>query len=343
MSVTVKELDAGDAARWDAFVQACDEATFFHRAGWKTVIENSFGQRGHLLYAERDGQIEGILPIFDVKSRLFGHRLVSTAFCVGGAPAVTSDEALAALDRAAEDLMARTGAEYIEYRDPSRPHADWPKKEGLYANFERPTEADEDANLKQIPRKQRAVVRKALKADLVDEIDTDIDRFYGLYSPSMRNLGTPVFGKAYIRNLLDVFGDDCDILTVSQNGRPLSSVLNFYFKDTVLPYYTGADPEARKSGAADLQYFRLMRRAVERGYTNFDFGRSKVDTGPYAFKKNWGFEPRPTVLEFKMKGGAALPDINPNNPKYRFFIDTWKKLPLPVANMIGPWLGKQVG
>ncbi|MCP5366087.1 MAG: FemAB family PEP-CTERM system-associated protein [Hyphomicrobiales bacterium] len=343
MTYDVRPLDAAGRDRWDAFVQACPEATFFHRAGWHRVIEDSFGQKCHFLAAERDGEIRGVLPLVHVRSPIFGNRLVATGFCVGGAPAVTEDGAMAALDARAVALMDELKAEYLEYRDPARPHPDWPKKEGLYATFDRPIEADEDENLKQIPRKQRAVVRKALKSDLVDEVNADIDQFYDLYSLSMRNLGTPVFGRRFIANLVDEFGDDCDIVTVSQGGRPLSSVLNFYFKDRVMPYYTGAAPEARRTGAADLQYWRVMRRAVERGYTVFDFGRSKEGTGPYSFKKNWGFEPRPVVLEFRMRSGGPLPDVNPNNPKYKLMIDVWRRLPLPVANAIGPMIGRQVG
>ncbi len=339
----VNDLDAAAWDRWEAFVDACPEATFFHKAGWSRVIEDSFGQQTHFLYAERDGEIRGVLPLVHVRSRLFGNRLVSNAFCVGGGPAAVDDQAAAALDRRAEELLESLNAEYIEYRDPARPHADWGRKEGLYASFDRPIEADEDANLKQIPRKQRAVVRKALKSDLTDEVDEDMGRCWELFALGVRNLGTPVFARRYFDTLKREFGDACDALTVCRGGRPLTSVLNFYFRDRVMPYYTGAEPEARRLGAADFMYWRLMRRAVERGYTVFDFGRSKLGTGPHSFKKNWGFEGRPVALEFKMKGDRPLPDVNPNNPKYRMMIAAWKRLPLPVANLIGPIIGRQVG
>lgn len=345
LSYTVTEL-AGDAPAgpWDTFVAACPDATFFHRAGWRRVIERSFGQRCHFLLAERAGEIRGVLPLVHVKSRLFGSRLVSTGWCVGGGAVVSEDGALAALDAAAEALLRKTGAAYIEIRDPARPHAAWPRKEGLYATFDRPIEADEDACLKQIPRKQRAVVRKALENPaLTWRRDDDVDLCWRLFAIGMRNLGTPVFGRGYFRALKDTFGADCDVLTVFDNGRPVSSVLNFYHGDRVMPFYTGADPAARGTGAADLMYWRLMRDARSRGYSIFDFGRSKVGTGPYAFKKNWGFEPRPVIHEFRLADGEAMPDVNPNNPKYQRMIAVWKRLPLPVANLIGPWIGRQVG
>lgn len=328
---------------WDSFIDSCPEATFFHRAGWKRIIEESFQQKAHYLYVENDRAIRGVLPLIHMKSPLFGNRLVANAYCVAGAPAVTDTQALTHLDRRAEALMNELGADYLEYRNPARPHQDWEWKEGLYATFERPIDSGEDADLKQIPRKQRAVVRKALKSELSFGIDTDVTDFFNLFALSVRNLGTPVFSRRYFENLVRVFGDDCNILTVRLNGRPISSVLNFYFRDRVMPYYTGSIAEARKLGANDFMYWKLMRHAAERGYKIFDFGRSKVRTGPYAFKKNWGFEPRPIIHEFKMRAGVPMPDVNPNNPKYRLMIAAWKRLPLPVANIIGPFIGRQVG
>ena len=343
MTDTVRELDDASLGRWDAFVQECPDASFFHRAGWKKVIADSFGQKPVYHYAERDGAIVGVLPLVHVRSRIFGNRLVANAFCVDGAPAAVDDAAYAALDAKAEELLAALDAEYIEYRNPRRLHPDWGRKDELYSTFDRPIEPAEADTLKQIPRKQRAVVRKALESDLTVTVDADAGDFYALYSLGMRNLGTPVFSRRYIDNLMTVFAGDIDIVTVRQGGKPLSSVLNFYFRDRVMPYYTGADPAARRTGAADLMYFKVMRRAIERGYTHFDFGRSKAGTGPFAFKKNWGFEPQPLIHEFKMKGGAPLPDVNPNNPKYALMIRTWQKLPLPLANIIGPWVSRDVG
>jgi FemAB-related protein (PEP-CTERM system-associated) len=340
---SVRQLDAASAAAWDDFVRACPQAGFFHLSGWKRVIEGQFAQPCHFLLAERDGAIRGVLPLVQVNSRLFGNRLVSTGWCVGGGTAVSEPAAAPALERVALDLLDRLPVDYWEIRDPPSCHAgaDWVRRDGLYAAFEGPLAADHDATLKQIPRKQRAVVRKALESGIEDRLDADVETFYRLYALSMRNLGTPVFSAGYIRALKREFADACDVVTVYEGQRPLSSVLNFYFRDRVMPYYTGADPLAR--GAADLMYFRVMRRAAERGFSRFDFGRSKLDTGPYAFKKNWGFTPRPVVHEYRLKAGRALPDLNPNNPKYRRMIAAWKRLPLAVANRLGPWLGRQVG
>ena len=140
-----------------------------------------------------------------------------------------------------------------------------------------------------------------------------------------------------------VFGQDCDGVVIRDNGVPVSAVLNFYHKDTVLPYYGGGTVGARRNGANDFLYWEVMRRAVLRGYRRFDFGRSKAGTGAFAFKKNWGFEPQWLEYEYHFLPGQTMPDKNPLNPKYALFIAAWKKLPLPVANFIGPWLIRGLG
>jgi FemAB-related protein (PEP-CTERM system-associated) len=347
MAVQIKVLEAEGRAAWDRFVLAeCPEAGFFHRSGWRDVIEGVYRQRCHYLYAERDGRIVGVLPLVHVRSPLFGDRLISTAFTIGGGTAVLDEEARAALDAEALGLMDRLGVTCFEVRSPARPHDGdgWTAKTEVYANFSRPIAAAEDDCLKQIPRKQRAVVRKAIgAADLVDEIESDPSRFFPLYAFSMRNMGTPVFGKQFFSAVMETFGPACDCLTVLHRGVPVASVLNFYFRDRVMPYYTGCLLPARDLGANDFMYWRLMRRTFERGFGVFDFGRSKVGTGPFSFKKNWGFEPRPIVHEYRISGGGAVPEINPLNPKYRLFIAVWKRLPLGLANLLGPHVARQIG
>jgi FemAB-related protein (PEP-CTERM system-associated) len=332
----VGRLDAGTAAAWDEFVTGCAEATFFHRAGWKTVVERAFGHKTHYLYVQRGNAIVGVLPLVEVKSALFGHALISNGFSVCGGPAVAEEPARHLLTQTAEGLLKSTGASYLEFRCPAKLEAHWQTRENLYAGFSAALPVDEEENLKQIPRKQRAVVRKAMASQLTYTIDANTDRLYDLYAVSVRNLGTPVFSRAYFKALLDVFGPDCDVLTVQEGDKALSSVLNFYFRGSVMPFYTGALREARKLGAADLMYWRLMRHAAAKGCTVFDFGRSKVGTGPYDFKKNWGFTPAPLAHQYLMRPGVPLPNINPTNSKYKLMIEVWKRLPVPVANILGP-------
>lgn len=346
LSATVRAMQTpmqpGDAARWDAFVFACPEATFFHRAGWKTVIEQAFGHRTHYLLAERAGALVGVLPLTEVNSRLFGHSLVSNAFCVYGGIATVDEEARAALDTAAQKLARELQVGHLEYRQLKPFHADWPSQD-LYFTFRKAIDPDVEANMLAIPRKQRAMVRKGIKNALVAEIDANADRFFKLFADNVKRHGTPALPKRYFALLKDVFGADCEVLTVLHQGRVVSSVLTFYFRDEVLPYYAGDTEDARHLAANDFKYWELMRRGCERGYKLFDYGRSKRGTGQFDFKKNWGFEPRPLHYEYFLVNAPRVPEHNPTNPKYRLFIEMWKRLPTPVANALGPHIVKHLG
>jgi len=340
--VTVRPLSALDLACWDAYVNAHPDATFFHRAGWKRVIEGAFGHRTHFLLAERGGDVVGVLPLAEIKSRLFGHSLGSLPFCAYGGILADHDAAYRALDEAAQALAQKLGVGALEYRNQTAQHAHWQTKD-LYVTFKKAIEPEIEANMNAIPRKQRAMVRKGIKAGLTGEIDADTTRFFEAYSASVHRLGTPVFSRKFFRLLKAEFGDDCEVLTITLEGKVISSVMSFYFRDEVLPYYGGGVDAARAVAGNDFMYWDLMRRACERGLKVFDFGRSKCGTGSFDFKKNWGFEPTPLYYEYFLVTDTDMPDINPLNPKYRLFIQAWKKMPLAIANVIGPHIVKNLG
>jgi FemAB-related protein (PEP-CTERM system-associated) len=342
----VRALPASDdaaAARWDAFVAQCPGATFFHRSGWREIIESVFRHRTHFLYAERAGRLEGVLPLARVKSRLFGDSLVSSPFAVYGGVAASSEAAAAALESEAEALAKSLGVDHLELRNVAARHPDWPTQT-LYVTFRKGILADTEANMLAIPRKQRAMVRKGVQRGLASEIDATTERFFRLYADNVHRHGTPALPRRYFDALARVFGSDCEVLTiVTPDGKPVSGVMSFYFRDEVLPYYAGDDVAARDLAANDFKYWELMRRACERGLKVFDYGRSKRDTGSYAFKKNWGFEPQPLHYEYRLFRGDAIPQNNPANPKYRAMIALWRRLPLAIANRLGPAIVRNLG
>ncbi|SDA18664.1 FemAB-related protein, PEP-CTERM system-associated [Nitrosospira sp. Nsp11] len=339
---SVHLLQPQEEKKWDKFVSACPEATFFHRAGWQAVIQRAFGHKTWFLYAESEGEIQGVLPLAEVKSHLFGHSLSSLPFCVYGGIAAISEPGREVLDRAAQALASRLRVDYLEYRNLKMRHSDWPTKD-LYATFRKEISPEIEQNMREIPRKQRAMVRKGIKAGLESVVDEDIERFFSAYSASLHRLGTPVFSKKYFRILKEVFTDDCELMIIIKEGHTVSGVMSFYFRDEVSPYYGGGTSEARDLAGNDFMYWELMRRACERGYKIFDFGRSKHNTGSFDFKKNWGFEPQPLYYEYQLHRSEAMPDHNPLNPKYQLFIKAWRKLPISVANFVGPYIVKNLG
>ena len=342
--VAIRPLSAVDSARWDAFVYETPAATFCHRAGWRRVIEQTFGHRTHYAFAERNGEITGVLPLTETKSRLFGHALVSNAFCVYGGPVASDEESLAALTDYAAEVLEKTRAEHLEFRTiDAEPSPGWLLKDSLYVTFRREISPDHDKNLNAVPRKQRAEIRKGIANNLTARVGHDARTLHRVYGESVRNLGTPVFPRRYFELLCEEFGKDAEILIVENSGTPVSAVLSFYFRDEVLPYYGGGTVAARERRGNEIMYWEVMKRAADRGCRIFDFGRSKIDTGAFNFKKYWGFTPTPLKYKFKLRVGDQIPDINPLNPKYRLFIEAWKRLPLPVANLIGPHVVRNLG
>ena len=346
MALAIRPLDAAIAPAWDRFVEVMSAGTFFHRAGWAAVIERAFGHETHFVCVERDGAITGVLPLARVRTLLFGDTLVSAPFCVYGGPLAADPESETALVAHAEALLRRCGARALEFRQlhtGCHDHEEWVRRPDLYVTFRKTIEADNDRNMKAIPRKQRAMVRKGIQNGLVTVSNRNADLLHRVYAESVRNLGTPVFSRRYFHILMDTFGHDADIVTVLDRDRPIASVMNFYFRDEVLPYYGGGTAAARGRAANDFMYWEVMRKAADRGCRLFDFGRSKIGTGAFAFKHNWGFPDTRLQYRYRLMPGAKIPDHNPTNPKYRMFIAGWKRLPLPVANTLGPFIVRGLG
>jgi FemAB-related protein (PEP-CTERM system-associated) len=166
-----------------------------------------------------------------------------------------------------------------------------------------------------------------------------------VYAESLRNLGTPVLPLRYFEALQRVFGNHCEIMTVSagSEGLPVAAVMSFYFRDEVLPYYGGGTPKARELHAYDFMYWELLVHALGRGARVFDFGRSRQGTGSFRFKSHWGFEPTPLPYQYDLVRARTIPNFTPDNPKYHAFIGLWQRLPVPVTKVVGPWLARNLG
>ncbi len=318
------------------------QGTFFHLFGWGEVVKDAYGYAPIYLVARRAGGIVGLVLLNDVRTPLLGRSLISTAFTVGGGPLVDDAEVLEALGKAAIEAGQKRGVEYVEFRSEAAPSSDWMAKSGKHANFSMPIPEDEAENLKAIPRKRRAELRKALKmenaGDVCVRVASNLDAFYDLYAKSLKSLGTPIFPKRFLSALMKHLGGAVEISFVDFHGESVAALLSFYFKDSVLPYYVGASPLAREARAFDFIYWSQMRRAAARNVTVFDFGRSKIDSGSYAYKKLWGVDPVPLSYHVKLVTGKEIPDVNPNSPKFKYFVKAWTHLPLPVANFVGPIL-----
>lgn len=341
MANAVRCVDLADdatARRIDGFV-AEQRASLFHRPAWLRAVEAGTGQASLGLVSERLGALTGWLPLTQVRSAIFGRALVSSGFGVGGGICAISDDAASELAKAAQRHALDHGFPGIELRGGTVPEgAGWRSYSDRHCGFVAELEADDGAQLKAIPRKARAEVRKGLKNGLSISIGRrpdDLRAHHAAYSQSMRNLGTPMFPRRLFRAMLEAFPES-DILTVARDGTPVASVFSFYHDGNAMPFWGGGTHAARAARAGDLMYYELMCHARRLGMQRFDFGRSKTGGGPYSYKKNWGFEPRPlTYFEWTAPGETPR-NVDPLSAAYQGRIEAWKKLPLWLANRLGP-------
>lgn len=333
------EVDA-----WDRFAGEAPSASFFHRYAWADVIRGSFGHEPHYLMARRGGRVCGILPLVHKRSSFFGDALISTPFLSYGG--VVSDEydVRRILERNAVELAEALSVQYLEFRD-SGPRRDGDRPPPTqYVTFRKSIPESLEQIIRNIPRKgRRHDLKRSQRQGLIFEAPGRLADFYSVLGESYRDLGTPIFPKVYFERLLEAFPRETELCIVRKNGKPVSAALVFYFRDHAQPLYAGGRRAARNLHANDFLFLNIMCRARERGIGTFDFGRSKIGTGSYAYKSHWGFEAEPLNYRYKLIRGQSLPNLSPLNPRYKHLIRLWQKLPLAIANALGPQVSGHLG
>ena len=339
--ITVRKYNLDDEHQWNNYILKHPRGSIFHLIKWKNVIEETYGHRSFYFVAEQNSDnIVGIMPLFTIKSRLFGYSLISIPFAETGGILADNTEIEDILQNKGIELACELGVDYLELRNINAVPGLYTKD--LYFNFSREIFPDKDQNMNAIPRKSRAAVRKGIKEGLVSEFGKhQLDDFYEIMARSYHQLGTPIFHKKFFRKFLEIFNDDSNIMIVRNvEGIPVAGVLAFYYKDRVMPYYGGSRFEYRALCPNDYMYWELMRDACEKRYKIFDFGRSKIDTGSFSFKVHWGFQPQPLAYQYYLVKAKELPNLSPTNSKYQNKIQLWKKMPLALTKIAGPSISK---
>ncbi|NOX32307.1 MAG: FemAB family PEP-CTERM system-associated protein [Deltaproteobacteria bacterium] len=342
MTLNISIADPSDREKWDNYVLNHPSGTVFHLTAWKDVIEKSFGHKSIYLITEKQGKICGIFPVFEIKSLLFGHFFISIPFAEIGGPLADNKETEQALIKKASNMTNSHNAQYLEIRN--RKEMPGLKTKSLYYNFRKQISPDHDENLKAIPRKSRAMVRNAIKKGLVSETGRHLlPEFYKILALNYHRLGTPIFPKKFFKNFLAEYKENAGILLVkTREGKLAAAVLFFIYQEQMVPYYAGSDFSYRRLGPNDFMYWELMKLAVEKKCTIFDYGRSKEGTGSFSFKKHWGFTPRPLAYQYHLAKAKELPNLSPANPKYRKKIRMWQKMPHTLTKCLGPFISKNL-
>jgi FemAB-related protein (PEP-CTERM system-associated) len=341
--LAVETLRAPFEAKWDRYVRQTPGSTFFHQLGWRWLVERVFGHRAHYLLARRGEWITGVLPRFELTSRLFGHSLVSIPFAIGGGIVADDADAEQLLLDQARDLAKDRGVDYLELRS-EKPVSDELLTKDLYVTFRADLMEGEEALLRRMDRKRRQMMTYVSKAGFEHRVAgiEELPLFYDLFCQSMRHHGTPVYPRLFLREILDRHAADTNLFFVHHEGRPVAGVLNLMWQGTIMPFYAGADRNRRPRGVDDYLYLSILRWGREHGFHTFDFGRSKRGTGAHAFKSRWGMEEVPLAYQYHLVKSRELPNVSPANPKYQALIRVWQKLPLSVTRLLGPRIIRRI-
>lgn len=324
-------------AAWDDYVYRHPASSLFHLTAWKRVIERTFGFESRYLLVQQDGAIRGILPLFLVSNVVQGRTLISTPFAVYGGVCSDDEQTADSLRAAACQMAERDRVQHVELREP------WPISDSrfqtkeLYVTFELDLPPTADELQRGFPRDTRYMIRKAVKNGLQAVWDKgQLDIFYETYSHSFHNLGTPVFSKKLFQIVMEEFGEQCELTAIWHGQKALAAVLSFRFRDWILPYFGGSLIEGRPLAANNFMYWEVMKQALESGVRHFDFGRSKLGSGSYAFKTQWNMRERPLPYQFYLVKRKTMPNFSPANPKFKLAISAWRAMPFSLTKVLGP-------
>ncbi len=330
-----------DREAWDRFVLSHPDASGYHEWVWRDIIQRAFGHHAHYLMERGpDGAIAGVLPIIEIRSALFGRSFTSLPFVNFGGVVASSDAVAAALLDEAGRLAASHGVKHVELRHigrrfehlPCRQHKVTMRLPLSPGMFER------------IDRKARNQVRKAEKSGLtVTRGGPDlIDAFYRVFARNMRDLGTPVYSRRLFHEVMGALPGRARIILVSLKDVPVAAGLTIRTRDLIEIPWASSIRDYNSMCPNHLLYWHAIETAAAEGVATFDFGRSTPGEGTFKFKEQWGAQPVPLHWEYWLAAGGTLPDQSPKNPKFRLMIDTWKRLPLWLANAAGPRIVKNI-
>lgn len=331
-----------DHVLWDQFVLEHPQASGYHALAWRNVIDKVFGHPTYYLMAkDHGGVVRGVLPLVLTKSPLFGCFLTSLAFFNYGGIVADHPEARRALQDAATETATRLGAAHIELRQVEPMDTDWPVR-SRKVSMRLSLPPDYETLLKSYPSKLRSQIRRAQKEGMTVRFGGEelLDDYYRVFSRCMRDLGTPVYEKHLFRTIAETFPKEARLSVVTLNGLPLAAGFLYGFRNILEIPWAASDRRFSRLAPNMLLYNAVLEFACREGFREFDFGRSSVDSGTYRFKLQWGAQPRQLHWYYWLAEGHSIPELNPDNPKFKAAISVWRHLPLTVTNLIGPHIVK---
>ena len=331
-----------DARLWTNYVESHADATGYHEWPWREVFERAFGCEPLYVSARRDGRLVGVLPTVFMDSWLFGRALISLPYLNYGGVLADDSASASALFRHAIEIAQARRCRHVELRHIAQRFDGYPNKRHKVTML---LPLREPAALWDgFDRKVRNQVRKAQKSELTYSSGgaEKLSAFYTVFCRNMRDLGTPVYSRKFFEQILRAFPDRARVHVVYHGAAPVAAGLTFETRGTVEIPWASSVREFNHLCTNHLLYWSILEASAASGCATFDFGRSTPNEGTYKFKEQWGATPVPLCWEYGLIDGATVPNTSPSNPKFKLAVSLWKKLPLPVANRIGPMIVRAI-
>ena len=326
---------------WDAFVETDPNATLSHLGGWRDIVSTAYEHQTFYLTACNDGKTTGILPLVHIRSRLFGNSLVSMPFQDYGGVVAEDQETFQALLDHALRLKEERGAGFVELRYRHEPpvfaisagtaHGD---KSTLVLDLS----PGADNLWKSFSPKVRNQVRKAQKSGLTVQIGGAelLNEFYRPFAVNMRDLGSPVHHPRFFSEVFKAFDDKVHLVLIREGSKTVGGLIVFFHKNTAVVPWASCYRNYFSKCPNNLLYWETMQYACSRGCTQFDFGRSSLNSGTYHFKLQWGAVP--FLLHWQVYGGGMIDNTRQatEGRAFRIASTIWKHIPIAVADVVGP-------
>lgn len=329
---------------WDRFVESHPRATVGHLAAWGQIAREAYGHESLYVRAEDGGEIVGVLPLVLVASRIFGRRLVSMPFLDYGGVLAEPERGLeAALVEQALALSRARRAQSLGLRQFHPEPMPWSATDDRATMLLELT--TEEAVWKGLPSERRNRVRKGEKLGLTAAWcgPEALDEFYGVFAVNMRDLGSPVHSRRFFRAMLKALPGTARVLLVrDKDGRAVGAAVCLFFRDTIMVPWVSSLREAFALCPNFVLYWEVIRFGCRAGYRVLDLGRSFKSAGTFEFKRQWGATPHTLPWIFLDAVPGSRPSVDRDARRFDLMVRAWKKLPMPVANAVGPLIRRQV-
>ena len=327
-----------DEARWDAYVGP-RTTTVTDLSAWRRVAQEAYGLRSLFLAAAEGDRLVGCLGLFEVRHPVFGHYLATAAFGNDGGFHFDDEAARDALLAEARAAADRLDVEYLLIR--TRGTAlDGFRTDHRYRTAVLNLAGGADAVWKDLlDAKARNQIRRGMREGFsVETGHGQLAPFYDIFHEHMRDLGSPAHSRRFYESVVKHLGDRAQFFVVRDGRRLVAGALLLRMNGTAMNLHTVALQKYNRRCPSYLIYWKMIEAGCEQGCSQFDMGRSVMDSPNLAFKMNWGPEVLPLCYNYYLRKLKEIPCVDPRNPRYRIPIAVWQRLPLFISKRLGPRL-----